>query len=162
MFDSAPVSDTENQQQNLSGSPQYQTVHGVAPGGSDLDSTDTQVRVIEPLSGVAQKAGAKPGRLYKWKESKNLTVISTEPPPADISASVLLFAREPDAVNRAAATASASIRYSEADPMSPSFSDHPVEVYTPGGLRELIRYSREVGEKIELRGEELNELIDLL
>lgn len=99
--------------------------------------------------------------LYKWRDKNNTIVISTESPPADIHAETFYFQTEnktstdvlaPDTVANTQKRTLSDV----------SFVDNPISVYTPAGLKQLIDYSKEIGDKIELRGEELNTLVEQL
>jgi hypothetical protein len=102
------------------------------------------------------------GRLYKWKNSNNTIVISMEPPPSDIQASVFLFSRENDITKESVEGTPIISKFEPNKLTVPVLINNPLKVYTPDGLREFIKYSQAIGEKIELRGAELDELIKQL
>ena len=97
--------------------------------------------------------------LYKWRNKDNTIVISTESPPAKTNVETFYFqtaAVEDNTVPPSTVADPGREAYSP----DPSFTNNPFKVYTPSGLRELIDYSKAIGDKIELRGEELNALIE--
>ncbi|NKB35740.1 MAG: hypothetical protein GKR93_01035 [Gammaproteobacteria bacterium] len=100
------------------------------------------------------------GKLYIWKTTGSVTIISMEPPPEGIEARIMLYSDNKKEVKKAANEIT-SVGNNKSD-NNFSLADQPLKVYTPDGLREMIRYSEEIGEIIELRGEELNELVKLL
>jgi len=97
--------------------------------------------------------------IYKWRDSKRTLIISSEPPPANVIYETFHFDQSgtvPSALNEA------NIKPNREFRILLSTSDNPLRVYTPDGLRELIKQSKEVGEKLELRGELLDELTEML
>ena len=100
-----------------------------------------------------------PRYIYKWRDTNNVIVISSDPPPEDISAEAFIISEEPKVTERRAETI---IQPNRNDIEVPDFVSSPLKVYTPDGLRELIEYSKEVGEKIQLRGEMLDDLVEQL
>ena len=101
-------------------------------------------------------------RLYRWKGPDNITVISTEPPPQGIDAATFLYSNRAASGNDSMEITRHSAENSNKVMNGPSFRDDPLQVYTPDGLKEFIEYSKEIGEKIEVRGKELEELVELL
>ena len=98
--------------------------------------------------------------LYKWRDKANSIVISSDPPDRGIDYEVFRFtSRSP--MNESGFQ-NASRGNTAVNPFAPSFQSNPLRVYTPDGIRELIRYSQAIGEKIQIRDAELNELIEQL
>ena len=121
-----------------------------SPG--DLTSTSTVANTADPSPGLR--------RLYKWRDGDNTIIISTESPPSEASVETFYFR---------AGNVSKPVKPSDSGsgtisgkpiPNDSSFINNPFKVYTPSGLKELINYSKAIGDKIELRSKELNELIE--
>ena len=98
-------------------------------------------------------------KIYKWKDSNNILIISSDPPPSKVNYEVYYY-REDESIS----LDSSNIKFNSINnnDLSKSISNSPIRVYTPNGLRELINQSKEIGEKLELRGELLDELFELL
>ncbi len=78
------------------------------------------------------------------------------PPLDNIESEVFLYSKNNDkACNSGNTTNVTEIK----TPNDPGFIQNPLKVCAPSGLKELIEYSRTIGDKIELRDKELNELI---
>ena len=85
-----------------------------------------------------------------------------EPPPQGIDATTFLYSNKVTIGNDSMEITRHGAESSNKALDGPSFRDDPLQVYTPDGLKEFIEYSKEIGEKIEVRGKELEELVELL
>ncbi len=97
--------------------------------------------------------------IYKWRDSNKTLIISSEPPPENITHETFYFdqtSTTPTVVNETDIKPIGKIR------TTPSILDNSLRVYTPDGLRALIKQSKEIGDKLELRGELLDELTEML
>ena len=135
------------------------------PGTAIRQSRDlNNVRVIEQIRPELENnkviQGEATGRLYKWKSNENITVISMEAPPEGVVATTILYSNEPTMTDSPQNLIKRVPGQKTKDVVS--FRDDPLRVYTPEGLKEFIDYSKEIGEKIEVRGEELEELVKML
>ena len=103
--------------------------------------------------------------IYKWRDKNNTIIISSERPPSGITAEAYPYMEnefstsEKSITNTAGKTKPISVRKIN---NNDSIVDNPLQVYTPNGLRELIQYSKDIGEQIELRGELLDDLSEQL
>lgn len=116
----------------------------------------------KPVVVVAREEDDNIGTLYKWKSASKVTVISMDPPPDGTTASIFHYSTRPGSQASSVIDSNADSGSIDEDNTVTSFREEPLKVYTPEGLKEFVEYSKEIGEKIELRGEELNELIKLL
>ena len=117
---------------------------GQQPGPGSADKAkDEQVATLRPL--------------YKWRDKNNTIVISTESPPNGMVSETFYFSTGGGPVTDTGPVAQPETGAGQ--PPDSTLVDNPVSVYTPSGLRQLIHYSREIGNKIELRGKELNNLV---
>ena len=97
--------------------------------------------------------------IYKWKDSNKTIILSSEPPPANIIHETFYFKKTdatPLVPNEVEMISNGKIRISK------SISDNPLRVYTPDGLRELIKQSKDIGETLELRGKLLDDIYEML
>ena len=99
------------------------------------------------------------GKIYKWRTGENTLVISSEPPPRNVKAEIFQFSRSESPVTQTRRTEKPD---NNKQLLTPNFVENPLNVYTPSGLKELVKYSQEIGQKIELRGKELDSLINQL
>ena len=123
------------------------------------------IKKTEPTTTIPDILKDEPeiGRIYKWRDPNGTIIISSEPPKLGTKAEIFPFQLQQELeTQKYTANNSNSAAPDPSKPVQagqPSFVNTPLHVYTPEGLRELIRYSKEIGEKIETRGELLNEMI---
>lgn len=103
--------------------------------------------------------------IYKWRDKNNTIIISSIKPPSGITAEVYPYVEkgfsisEKNITNTSRKTKPVSTKKINENT---SIGDNPLQVYTPDGLRQLIQYSKDIGEQIELRGELLDDLSEQL
>ena len=124
------------------------------------------IRIIKHGNTVAasqpEKSDGNSGKLYKWKDENNVTIISMEPPPKDTRVATFIYSSESASISKDMHADKQGKSETNFHSAQPSFHDDPLQVYTPEGLKEFIKYSKEIGEKIEVRGTELEELVKML
>lgn len=124
---------------------------------SDNEAVDTDSPSDKNGDMAKEKAAIR--YLYKWRDEENIIVISSYPPPEGVSAETFILSEQlQPPVNEELPATKTQVVPTD----TPKFADTPLRVYSPEGLKELIEYSEEIGEKIQLRGEMLNELVELL
>ena len=132
---------------------------GAEPRATVVSSRDEHGRLVI-TSRESQGAADAMRYIYKWRDDGGVIVISSYPPDTKVGYEVFGFAAGISA--KVAATDGARADTASAGPAGPDFASNVLRVYTPEGLRELIRYSRSIGEKVEIRDKELDDLIELL
>ena len=88
-----------------------------------------------------------------------------EMPPADVSTETFSFHvnQEPDPTTVELAKPSRPRdAFENLSRSAPTFSENPLGIYTPEGLREFIDSSQKIGDHIELRGKLMTELVEQL
>ena len=103
--------------------------------------------------------------IYKWRDKNNTIIISSESPPPDVTPEVYPYIENGIPISGKSITNTTR----GTKPISTksihengSIADNPLQVYTPDGLKQLIQYTKDIGEQIELRGELLDSLSEEL
>lgn len=113
-------------------------------------------------------------KLYKWTDEKNTIVISNIPPLEKTDTEIFYYSKNnlneenrekpvPDKVENLNINLMTgnSVEINDSNFM-PNYIDNPLKIYTPSGLKDFIRYSKSIGKKIQIRGKELEKIIEEL
>ena len=139
-------------------------ISGAGAGQNHADPAAIARAGLNPsavMNPARHEQASTPRLFYKWRDENNTIIISTGSPPAGIHAETYYFQTQNNASLDAPPAHSAAGEQHRSS-SSVSLADSPIKVYTPDGLRRLIHYSREIGDRIEIRGRELSDLVEQL
>ena len=140
----------------------HRSIQKVKENKEVVTRVDKQNKEIIIRNSFVERKPEAVGQLYKWKDANNITVISMDPPPSNIERSVFLFSRKSPLDESTVEVPQISTAPKADGLLKSTVFNNPLKVYTPKGLKEFIEYSQDIGEKIEIRGEELSELVNQL